>query len=55
MFPLPGKLYTLSCDRINKNVPVSFELHVEWQKASQCNIKYKKIVLLNKMMSFVGK
>lgn len=55
MFPLPGKLYTLSCDRINENVPLSFKLHIKWLKASQCNIKYNKSVLLNKMMSFVRK
>lgn len=55
MFPLPGKLYTLSYDRINENVPVSFNLHIEWLTASQCNIKYNKSVLLNKTMSFVGK
>lgn len=55
MFPLPGKLYTLSSDRINENVSVSFKLHIEWLTASQCNIKYNKSVLLNKTMSFVGK
>lgn len=54
MFPLLGKLYTLSCDRINENVPVSFELHIEWLTASQCNIKYNKSIL-SKMMPFVGK
>lgn len=55
VFPLAGKLYTLSYDRINENFSVSFELHIEWLTSSQCTIKFSKRILLNKTMPAVRK